>query len=297
MPMIANAYCNACLMDRRINDYPANASNAAVAEYQRRVREIVEDHPEWSSPEKDYEISHSQEMIFGPVTDFAPIKRHFNALLMDMEPLMLRGVREADDPLRRAVQYAMTGNFIDFAAMDSVDESKLQQLILESDRIPIAEDVLAALRRAVAGAKKLTYILDNCGEIVMDRVLMQTLRALNPSMAITAVVKGAPIVNDATREDAEQARLDEIASRVADTGCGVAGCPENRMSAEGLDALNGADVLIAKGQANYETLCGCGRDLFYIFMCKCQLFMDRFGVPRFSGILARETGSADGCQP
>lgn len=288
--MIANAYCNACLLDKRLNAFPPDAAPGAVAEYQRRVREIVEDHPELSSPEKDYAINCAYESLLGPLPDYGPIKRHFNALLMGMEPAMLRGVRAAADPLRRAVQYAMTGNFIDFAAMDSVDEARLRALIAESDHIPIAEDVLEALRREVLAARRLTYILDNCGEIVMDRVLMQALKDLHPSLEITAVVKGAPIVNDATRQDAGQVRLTEVADIVADTGCGIAGCPENRLSADCLRALDRADALVSKGQANYETLCGCGRNLFYIFMCKCQLFMDRFNVPRFSGIMCREQG-------
>lgn len=286
--MISNATCNACLLDKRLGDHPADAAPERVAEYRRRVREIVEAHPELSSPEKDCAITLAHEAVFGWKKDFSPVKRHFNALLMAMEPTMLEGVRAAADPLKRAVQYAMVGNFIDFAAMDGVDEDKLRQLISESGQIPIDEGVLAALKGEVLSARRLAYIVDNCGEIVMDRVLMRTLRALNPALKITAVVKGAPIVNDATRSDAEQVRLHEAAQAVADTGCGVAGCPEGRLSLECLQTLDGADVLIAKGQANYETLCGCGRNIFYIFMCKCRLFMDRFGVPQFSGILTRE---------
>ena len=283
-----SAYCNACLIDKRLNAYPENAAPEAVAAYQARVREIVEDHPELSSPEKDFAINQAHEALFGPMKDFGPVKRHFNALMMALEPAMAAGVRAADDPLRRAVQYAMTGNFIDFAAMDNVDEGRLRRLIAESDRIPVPEDVLAALRRDVMRARRLTCIADNCGEIVADRVLMRELREMNPSLEVTAVVKGAPIVNDATREDAEQVRLYEVAQRVVDTGVGIAGCPENRLSRACLDALDNADVLISKGQANYETLCGCGRNLYYIFMCKCRLFMDRFNVPQFSGIIARE---------
>lgn len=286
--MISSPYCDACLLNKRLDDYPVDAAPGAIAEYQRRVHDIVERHPEWSSPEKDCEISLAQEAIFGTARDYGPVKRHFNALLMDLEPMLYQGVRAADDPLRRAVQYAMTGNFIDFAAMDSVDEGKLKQLIAEADRIPIDEATLDALRDEVMRAGKLTYIADNCGELVMDRVLMRTLRDLNPTLEITAVVKGGPIVNDATMEDAQQVRLWEAAQRIVDTGCAIAGCPENRLSQTCLDALDGADVLVSKGQANYETLTGCGRNLFYIFMCKCQLFMDRFGVAQFTGLVTRE---------
>ena len=284
--MLINAYCAECLSKKWLAKCPEDDA-ARASEYRRRVREIVSV-KDTSSPEKDFELQRLHESLFGPDTDFAPIKTHFNALLMALEPGMYEAAMAAPDPLKRAVQYAMTGNFIDFAAMDSVDEGRLRRLIAESDRIPVPEDVLAALRRDVMRARRLTCIADNCGEIVADRVLMRELREMNPSLEITAVVKGAPIVNDATREDAEQARLHEVARRVVDTGCGIAGCPENRLSPECLDALDNADVLISKGQANYETLCGCGRNLYYIFMCKCRLFMDRFNVPQFSGIIAKE---------
>lgn len=287
--MIANACCNTCLLDKRLNALPPDAAPEAVAEYRRRVREIVENHPELSSPEKDYAINCAYESVLGPLQDYGPVKRHFNALMMALESLMTEGVRTAENPLRRAVQYAMVGNYIDFAVMGSVDEQRLRRLIADAGSIPIDADMLEALRREILRARRLVYIADNCGEIVMDRVLMTALHGLNPSLSVTAVVKGAPIVNDATREDAEQIGLLKVAQAVVDTGCGIAGCPEGRLSAECLGVLDGADVLIAKGQANYETLCGCGRNIFYIFMCKCQLFMDRFNVPQFSGIITRET--------
>lgn len=286
--MIANAYCDACLLGKRLDDIPEDAAPGPAEEYRRRVREIVLERRELSSPEKDYEISRAYEDLFGPMKDFGPVKRHFNDLLMAMEPDMLASARAADDPLRRAVQFAMTGNFIDFAAMDSVDEGHLKELIAQSGDIPIDAAALEALRRDILAGRRLAYIADNCGEIVMDRVLLQVISDMNPDMALTAVVKGAPVVNDATREDADQVRLWEVVQSVEDTGCGIAGCPEGRLSRACRDALHGADVLISKGQANYETLCGCGLNLYYIFMCKCQLFMDRFNVPQFSGILARE---------
>ena len=283
--MLINAYCAECLSKKWLAKCPETDTPKA-AEYRRRVEQIVSAH-DTSSPEKDYELQQLHAALFGPDTDYAPIKAHFNALLMAMEPQMYAEAMAAPDPLRRAVQYAMTGNFIDFAAMESVDEDTLRRLIAEADRIPIEGDTLARFREAVLSARRLAYLLDNCGEIVMDRVLMRVIKQLNPAVEITAVVKGAPVVNDATREDAAQTRLHE-AARVIDTGVGIAGVPENRVSEACRAAMRTADALISKGQANYETLCGCGLNLFYIFMCKCQLFMDRFQVPQFSGILTQE---------
>ena len=285
--MEINAYCAACLLGKRLNDHPADADPKLIEAYQRRVHAIIEENPHETSPEKDYEIYVAHDEIFGKRTDFGPIKCHFNALMLQLEPVMLKGVAGAEDPLRRAIQYAMTGNFIDFAAMDSVDEGHLRRLIGEADGFPIDDGLLNDFRREIMGAKRLVYILDNCGEIVMDKVLMRVMREINPALEIFALVKGGPIVNDATAEDAEQVRLAEIAT-VIDTGCPIAGVPEGRISAACRAAMEGADILVSKGQANYETLCGCGLNIFYIFMCKCQLFMDRFNVPQFSGLIVRE---------
>ena len=285
--MEINAYCAACLLGKRLNDHPADADPKLIEAYQRRVHAIIEENPHETSPEKDYEIYVAHDEIFGRSQDFGPIKRYFNALMLQLEPVMLAGVQASDDPLRRAIQYAMTGNFIDFAAMDNVDEDHLRRLIDEVRDFHVDDGLLESFRRELTGAKKLVYILDNCGEIVMDKVLMRTMRALNPALEITALVKGGPIVNDATAEDAEQVRLAEIAT-VIDTGCPIAGVPEGRISEACRAAMAGADVLVSKGQANYETLCGCGLNIFYIFMCKCQLFMDRFHVPQFSGLIVRE---------
>ena len=288
--MIMNEYCKRCLLGKKLDDYPAWASAEAAAEYRRRVLALVNENETLSSPEVDCEIDRIHESLFGPRLDYDPIKRRFNALMLEREGDMLDGIAAAPDPLERAVQYAMTGNFIDFAALDSVDEGTLQRMLDKADRIPVDAGLLTQLRGSVARARRLTYLLDNCGEIVMDRVLMRVIREINPGIEITAVVKGAPVVNDATREDAEQARLWEVAA-VADTGVGIAGVPEGRVSEACRQLMARADVMISKGQANYETLCGCGLDIYYIFMCKCQLFMDRFHVPQFSGIITREKGA------
>ena len=290
--MELNAGCKACLTRKWLGKCPPEASPEAAEAYRDAINALMESDPRATSPELDCRLAALRASMFGPGEDYGPIKRHFNALLMAMEPELYDSAMRADEPLRRAVQYAMTGNFIDFAALDSVDEGKLRELLDRAGDIPIGDDVMQAFKSAVLKAKSVVYILDNCGEIAMDRVLMRVMKAMNPGMKLTAVVKGGDIVNDATREDTEQVKLDAVADSIVDTGCAIAGVPERQISEACREALEGADVLISKGQANYETLCGCGLNLFYIFMCKCQLFMDRFGVPQFSGLLVRERDGA-----
>ena len=283
-------YCKNCILGKKLNAYPPGATAAQVADYQARVREVVGRDVAVTSPELHSAIGAIYRDIFGPERDYAAVKRRFNDLMLSLEPAMQADVDAAPDPLKRAVQYAMTGNFIDFGVMSDVDEGALRQKLAAAGDMAVDGDALEALRREVVSARRLVCFTDNCGEIVADKVLLKALRRLNPGLCVTAVVRGLPVVNDATLEDAEQVGLGEAAQRVIGNGCDLPGNVLERISAEALGAVDAADVLIAKGQANYEGLSGCGRNLFYIFMCKCKLFTDRFGVAQYSGVLTREAG-------
>ena len=286
--MIMNAHCAKCLMDKWLEATPAEAAPPLRAAYEGQVRALIEGNRTLSSPEMDSALIDIYTAHFGPGVDYGPIKRRFNALMLALLPEMRADIESAADPLERAVQYAMTGNFIDFAAMSDVDEDKLRGLLKAAGDVPVDARALAALRREALRARRLLFMTDNCGEIVTDRALIEVLGRLNPDMEITVMVRGAPVVNDATLEDAEQVGMAETAHRIVGSGCGIAGNPLNRISDEARRAIDAADVMISKGQANYEALNGCGLNMFFIFMCKCQLFMDRFHVPRFAGMLTQE---------
>ena len=111
--------------------------------------------------------------------DYEQIKRHFNALMLEIEPVLEKRVEASADPLKSAVQYAMMGNFIDFAALDKVEESKLMELIDRAPDITVDEDTLEQLRDRAAKARTLALITDNCGEIVMDKILLRQFLRMN----------------------------------------------------------------------------------------------------------------------
>ncbi len=286
--MRMNDGCKKCQLDRKLNAYPDGASEEKIREYQAAVTEIVTRSGEASSPEIASRISAVYRKLFGPEKDFTEIKRHFNALMMELWPDMLENVRGAEDPLERAVQLAMTGNFIDFVALDHVDENKLRLLLADAHRNAVDREMLSAFRREIVSARRMVYFTDNCGEIVTDRLLMETIRNINPDLQVTAIVRGAPVANDATLEDAEQIGLGETAQRVMGCGNDFPGAVIERFSPEARKAALEADLLVSKGQGNYESLSGCGLNIFYIFMCKCSFFTERFQVKQFTGILTRE---------
>ena len=211
-----------------------------------------------------------------------------------LEAVAREGISErimtAADPLRVALGYAMTGNFIDFGAMDSVDEAKLATLLDQSpERISPDLPAYADLRADLETARRLTLLTDNCGEIVLDTLLAETIHRLYPDLAITVIVRGGEVLNDATMEDARQVGLDRLDGiTLLDNGDRLAGTDLTRISPEALAAITEADLIIAKGQGNYETLRGCDLPIYYAFLCKCDFFASRFGVPVYTGMLVRE---------
>ena len=277
------------MLNKHLNNYPADAPKELVREYQEALVELTQQSGAVpTGPEVFHQVKETRKRLFGEgEMDYTQIKRHFNDLMLGLEEELERRVLASEDPLKSAVQYAMMGNFIDFAALDKVEESKLMELIDRAPDIIVDEDTLEQLREQSAKAHTLILITDNCGEIVMDKILLRQLKRLNPHLAITVIVRGEPVANDATMEDAQQVGLTELGCCMGN-GTATDGTVLRILSREAREAIVKADMVIAKGQANYETLYGCGCNVFYIFMCKCMLFMDRFKVPQFTGILAYE---------
>ena len=103
-------------------------------------------------------------------------KRRFNELMLNLESRIAGEVMASEDPLKRAVQYAMAGNYIDFGALDVVTEDKLMEILAGSSKIALSPKILDRLKYGLAVKKKLVYITDNCGEIVMDKILLRLIR-------------------------------------------------------------------------------------------------------------------------
>ena len=188
---------------------------------------------------------------------------------------------------RNSLLYARIENYIDFGAMDSVDEQTF--LALFDDARPSEADlpVMASFFRRCAGAKRFLLIADNSGEIVLDKLFLEQLKKRIPGLDVAVMVRGAEVLNDVTAEDAEYTGLSGMAEIVSN-GAPIAGTIYSMLPAEARAALDGADVILAKGQGNYETLSPLGKNVFYSLLCKCDVFVDKFRVPRFTGLFLEE---------
>ncbi|MCI8387001.1 MAG: DUF89 family protein [Clostridiales bacterium] len=282
-----NPECIRCLVKKQLARVPKQSDMLDEIKFIQNVLRVIADAPITSSaPELVAQIDVIRRDIFGSIEDYSDIKRYFNQLMLSLEPELTNSLSNSADPLKLAVQYAMTGNYIDFAAMESVNEDKLRELLRKAKDIELDNNVYAQLQNELRSAKRMVFLTDNCGEIVLDKLLVKTIRQQYP-LDITIIVRGGEAVNDATLADAEQINLADIAP-VIGNGNNIAGTVLNCLSNEARDKIESADLIIAKGQGNFETLYGCGRNIYYLFMCKCKMFAERFGVPQLSGMLLNE---------
>jgi uncharacterized protein with ATP-grasp and redox domains len=204
--------------------------------------------------------------------------RHALALLPRLEAL----VAESADPLETAIRLSIAGNIIDAGVSQRYDLWKTVERVLAQ---PFAIGELAGLRSALAGAASVLYLADNAGETVFDRLLVPLL-----GRPVVYAVKGGPILNDATLEDARSAGL-EPAAQLLSTGSDAPGTVLERCSEEFREAYRQSELVIAKGQANYETLSEEGPKVFFLLQAKCPIVARDLGVEVGSIVLCRGAGN------
>ncbi len=279
--------CIDCLL-KQLHKIPEETTNDLKLEYMQRVLKVLAEAPKSASaPVLVRTINDIQKEMFGYEYDYSETKKYFNQLMLEKEAVVQSKIEASKEPLKLAIQYAMTGNYIDFGALNCVDEEQLNKLLAEVNENDINVREYEALVRDLSTAENVVYLTDNCGEIVLDKVLIRQIQKDFPNIHITVIVKGGAVLNDATMEDAGQVGLDKL-TVVTDNGNNIAGTCLEKLSEGAVAILDHADVILSKGQANYETLRKCGKNIYYIFMCKCDMFAKGFQVPKFSGILVND---------
>lgn len=288
IPFRLNPDCIRCLVNGQLNRCPQDAAAEQKVTYMQAVLQMIAEAPTSdSAPVIVNKIKKLQKDMFGIEKDFGEIKKHYNQVMLEKEPEIRSHIKDVEDRLKAALQYAMIGNYIDFGAQIQVSEQKLESMLQDAAAIKIDERIYTRLLGDLEKAQKLVYLTDNCGEIVMDKQLIQTLKEVYPKIEITAVVRGYPVVNDATLEDAGQVGLTECV-KVIGNGTDIGGTCLEKLDPVAYTALQEADVILAKGQGNFETLQQCGLNIYYIFLCKCEMFSKKFDVPMYTGMLVSE---------
>jgi len=206
------------------------------------------------------------------IDPFKEEKESYNRLALKIYPLLKEYVDQAKDKLYTAVRVAAIGNALDLSVVDKIDIDDLFAILPDTD---FAIDHYTHFLSDVSEAKHILYLGDNAGEIVFDRVLIESL----PTGCTTFAVKSGPVVNDVTYADAYQVGLDKV-TRVIDTGIDYAGIPLNLCSQDFRNHFERSDLIISKGQANYETLSNTDANIYFVLKTKCNCVSRDLGVQK-----------------
>ncbi len=207
-------------------------------------------------------------------------KDRHNEMVMHLLPELRERIDTSDDPFGLAVKLAIAGNVIDLGVRGQVAEADLRASVDQALEEPVhgVED----LRRDIEGADQILYLADNCGEIVFDRVLVELL----PTTRVTVAVRGEPILNDATMEDARTVGLTDVVE-VIDNGSDAPGTLLEDCSPEFRRRFDAADLIIAKGQGNYESLNDLDAPIYFLFKVKCTVVAEHIGEPVGAHVVSR----------
>lgn len=287
--MKLNPFCMCCALNKqeqKIRHYPDMEKKT---EYMKKVMALIANTEENDcAPSLSVDIQKLYSSFWNcPMEDFTKIKKEFNQLMLNMEASIEDKIRKANDPLEKALLYARIGNYIDFAALSNVDQSTVITLLDEKSSEALDEKEYKNFLHDLSSARKLVYLTDNCGEVVLDKLAVKILKEQYPDLDITVIVRGYPVVNDATMEDAEEIGLTDLV-KVIGNGSNVGGTWIPGINSESRELLYDADLIIAKGQGNFETLNDCGLNIYYLFLCKCDLFQRRFHAENLQGMFLNE---------
>jgi len=286
--MIISGQCIHCLTDsnwNRAKAFPREIGDRYMRLFAQTLAKSVEEGD--SAPVVIANVRKLRREILGIDEDYSAEKRLFNALMLSEAPRLRARIDASADPLTEAMRISMAGNYIDYGAVKDVNPEKLMELLENTRQNELPEAEYEIFRRELQSARALTLITDNCGEIVLDRLLLETIKKLYPAIRLTAVVRGADVHNDATAADAAQVGLDTVAE-IVDNGTDIGGTELSKIGKGARAAIAHADIIIAKGQGNFESLSGCGLNIYYLFLCKCALFTSRFQMERFRGAFVNE---------
>lgn len=215
------------------------------------------------------------------------VRKYYNELFMKQSDQFYELINNSDDSFLEAIKYAIIGNIIDFNPMHNINSQDIMKVFDEVKNRELVIDDTNYLKKDIVKAQTLLYLGDNCGEICLDKLLIQEILKINPHLHIYFGVRGTPVINDSIEEDAYFVGMDDYATIISN-GDQSLGTILSRVSEEFQNVYQKADIVIAKGQANYESLSDENKNIYFLLMSKCEVIAKDIGVSCQSLICLRK---------
>lgn len=283
-----NNVCVGCFMGKRLTQIDALGTEEQATRMGKKILQMyAESPPDMDSALLGGLVDAEICRFYGIDPDrFKEEKEMSNRFVMERLDVIRSRVEQAEDPIYAGLQYAVLGNYLDFSALaGQVSFEDLEKMLDKAKDIDLDRQVYGDFCADLQKGGKLLYITDNAGEIGFDRVLAEQIGKKYPGVAITFMVRGGIISNDATREDAQAVG---ITLPVIDSGVAIGGTAISRCSEDAQVAIRDAEVILAKGMGNTESMYGCGYNVYYAFLVKCDRFVQYFNKPKMTPMFIRD---------
>ena len=294
MSFAVDSYCMQCYLRRNVDLARKLGPEDKATDFAKEIMKLFIAAPEGvSAPWFGPSVAQLLHEMYGlPIDRFHDEKIASNRFVLERLEKVRQQVKQAEDPILAGLQYAILGNYLDFSALQGdVSYEKLEQMLSGAKDIAVSGPYFDRFKADLEKAGTLLYLTDNAGEIGMDRVFAEAIQEKYPRLKITFCVRGAITANDATREDAAAVG---IPFPVIDNGNQVAGTELDMLGAEAKRALEAADVILAKGMGNVETMFGCGYNVYYAFLVKCPRFTKIFQKPMMTPMFIPDSYKIEG---
>jgi hypothetical protein len=229
----------------------------------------------YSPPRIAYVAYHTLNKVSGKNDPYKKIRRKSNEIALSYYREMKRKVEKSEDRLLKAVELAILGNVIDFGVRDNIDLKGEVKTVLSKDNFKKPIFHYSDFKRILRNSSRILYLADNAGETVFDRILIEEIKRIYPHKEIFYAVKSGPIINDALLDDACQAGIDKLARVVISNrapGTILSLCRDKFKK-----IYKKADLIISKGQGNFESLSNSRKNIFFMFMAKCSVVAKHIG--------------------
>lgn len=277
--------CIQCLARQAVEIAEEATDDIAMQEeiIKKSLKELAELDFNETAPEIAFKMHQHTKNITGINDPYERLKERYNEIAKELYERIVeeKWLDNAENPFDMACRLAIAGNIIDFSVGLKLEQLDIVKSLEDSVKHDIFGTGTSALREAVDKAKNIMYIADNAGEIIFDKFLLKNL----PTDKVTYVVKGGPIGNDATMHDAISTGVVDLV-KVIDNGHAAQGTILKDCSTAFIDAFSKADLIISKGQANFETLSDIkDKTIFYLLRAKCGSVAFAIGCNRMDYVL------------